>query len=181
MAAAAAREPVSPQNEPKKIRTLTIRPDQQGEPANAQAAQPPAARVEPDPAPAPAVQSAAPVRPQRVARAPASEPDSGPINLTPQAGSAPARAAAAPVATGAYLVQVSSQRSEGDAKASFRALQGKFPSVLGSREAVIRRADLGSRGTYYRAMVGPFGNASEASQLCSDLKAAGGQCVIQRN
>ncbi|MGH6770729.1 MAG: SPOR domain-containing protein, partial [Xanthobacteraceae bacterium] len=82
---------------------------------------------------------------------------------------------------GGYLVQISSQRSESDARASFRALQGKYPKVLNGRQATVRRADLGTRGVYYRAMVGPFGSAAEANQLCRDLKAAGGQCIIQRN
>jgi cell division protein FtsN len=53
--------------------------------------------------------------------------------------------------------------------------------VLGSHSPVIKRADLGDKGVYYRAMVGPFGSSEEASQLCSSLKSAGGQCVIQRN
>jgi cell division protein FtsN len=82
---------------------------------------------------------------------------------------------------GSYLVQVSSQRNEADAQASYRALQGKFPAVLGSRAPVIKRADLGDKGVYYRAMVGPFGSPEEASQFCGSLKTAGGQCVIQRN
>jgi cell division protein FtsN len=60
-------------------------------------------------------------------------------------------------------------------------LQGKFPGVLGSHTPVIRRADLGEKGVYYRAMVGPFGSSEEASQFCGSLKSAGGQCVIQRN
>ena len=60
------------------------------------------------------------------------------------------------------MVQVSSQKSEADAQASFRALQGKFPAVLGSRSPVIKRADLGEKGVYYRAMVGPFGSPDEA-------------------
>jgi len=80
-----------------------------------------------------------------------------------------------------YLVQVSSQRNEADAQASFRALQGKFPAVLGSHEPVIKRADLGDKGVYYRAMVGPFGTSDEASHFCGSLKTAGGQCVVQRN
>ena len=63
---------------------------------------------------------------------------------------------------GGYLVQVSSQKNEADAQASFRALQGKFPAVLGSHSPVIKRADLGDKGVYYRAMVGPFGSADEA-------------------
>jgi cell division septation protein DedD len=82
---------------------------------------------------------------------------------------------------GGYLVQVSSQRNEADAQASYRALQGKFPTVLGSHAPVIKRADLGDKGIYYRAMVGPFGSPEEASQFCGSLKTAGGQCVVQRN
>ena len=79
------------------------------------------------------------------------------------------------------MVQIASQRSEAEASASFRALQGKYPSVLGSRTPLIKRADLGEKGTYYRAMVGPFGSSEEAAQMCGSLKSAGGQCVVQRN
>jgi cell division septation protein DedD len=82
---------------------------------------------------------------------------------------------------GSYVVQVSSQRSEADAQASYRALQGKFPSVLGSRPPLIKRADLGDKGVYYRAMVGPFASSEEAAHVCSNLKTAGGQCVVQKN
>jgi cell division protein FtsN len=118
-----------------------------------------------------------------------------PLALTPQGSPAPVAAeprtrvaatnpdpvAPAPAAGAGYLVQVSSQRNEADAQASFRALQGKFPTVLGSREPVIKRADLGEKGVYYRALVGPFGSSDEASQFCGSLKTAGGQCVIQKN
>ena len=98
---------------------------------------------------------------------------------TPQI--APSASATSGGAGGGYLVQVSSQRNEADAQASYKALQGKFPSVLGSHSPVIKRADLGEKGVYYRAMVGPFGSPDEASQFCGNLKSAGGQCVIQRN
>ena len=40
---------------------------------------------------------------------------------------------------------------------------------------------VGAKGTYYRAMVGPYGNQNAASELCASLKAAGGQCIIQKN
>jgi hypothetical protein len=30
-------------------------------------------------------------------------------------------------------------------------------------------------------VVGPFTNPAEAAELCSSLKAAGGQCLIQKN
>ena len=77
-------------------------------------------------------------------------------------------------------MQVASQRSEAEAQASFRSVQAKFPDVLGARQAVIRRADLGDKGVYYRAQVGPL-SAEQANEICSNLKAAGGQCLIQRN
>jgi cell division septation protein DedD len=92
---------------------------------------------------------------------------------------APARTAHA--ATGSYAVQVSSQRSEAEAQAAFRSLQAKYPNQLGGRQALIHRVELGAKGIYYRALVGPFASAEEANQLCSGLKAAGGQCLIQRN
>ena len=144
----------------------------------------------------------APAAPTRSAPPPRQgAPASGtaPLSLNPNAApsrAAPAQAPAAPARTasvppqapaaastggaGSY-VQVSSQRSEGEAQAAFRSLQAKFPDQLGGRQPSIHKADLGAKGTYYRAMVGPFANASEASQLCSSLKAAGGQCLVQRN
>ena len=52
-------------------------------------------------------------------------PPTTPVQIAPQAASG----------SGGYLVQVSSQRNEADAQASYRALQGKFPAVLGSHSA----------------------------------------------
>jgi cell division septation protein DedD len=93
---------------------------------------------------------------------------------------APTRVAAAP-AGGGFLVQVSSQRSEADAENSYRSIQAKYSSVLNGHRHLIRRAELGGKGTYYRAMVGPFGSREQAIQLCVSLKAAGGDCVVQAN
>ena len=67
------------------------------------------------------------------------------------------------------------------AQAAFRALQAKYPNQLRGRRATIRRADLGAGGIYYRALVGPFESAEKAAKLCSGLKAAGGDCIIQKN
>jgi cell division protein FtsN len=127
--------------------------------------------------------------------APPSRNGGGPLSLEPQADTAPSYQSAPPreragprlastssTAAGAgYVVQISSQRSEADAQASFHSLQSKFPKELGDREAIVRRADLGPKGVYYRAMVGPFGTAGDADQFCSGLKAAGGQCIVQKN
>jgi hypothetical protein len=78
-------------------------------------------------------------------------------------------------------VQVSSQRSEADARTSYRVLQGKYPGILGSRSPVIKRADLGSKGIFYRALVGPFAAADQATQFCVNFQSAGGKCLVQRH
>ncbi|KWV57384.1 hypothetical protein AS156_39415 [Bradyrhizobium macuxiense] len=168
-----------PNNEPRKIRTLSVKGDgPDGAPSQAQAQAPASTR------------SAAAARAQASHGNPASANASAnqPMSLAPGGqpdAQPPTRVAStaptASVSSGGYLVQVSSQRNEADAQASYRVLQNKFPSVLGSHPAVIKRADLGEKGVYYRAMVGPFGSPEEASQLCGSLRSAGGQCVVQRN
>jgi hypothetical protein len=185
-----------PNSEPRKIKTFSVR----GEQPDGAAA--PVTTTAPPPAAKPAAGAKATAAPPPAApRTPPSAANaSAPLSLAPQ-GNQPAAAPetrtrvatttaaqnppeAAPSGgggSGNYLVQVSSQRNEADAQASFRALQSKFPAVLGSRSPVIKRADLGDKGVYYRAMVGPFGSPDEASQFCGSLKTAGGQCVVQRN
>ena len=80
---------------------------------------------------------------------------------------------------GGFMVQVTSQRSQADAESAYRGIQSKYSSVLANQPHQVRRADLGSKGTYYRAMVGPFGTREAAVQLCVNLKQAGGDCVVQ--
>jgi cell division septation protein DedD len=103
----------------------------------------------------------------------------------------PAPAAAAPATaqqtqtaalstSGGMLVQVSSQRSEEAARATFRDLQLRYPRILGPYPVNVQKADLGDRGVFYRARVGPF-SAADAQRLCDDLKAEGGDCVLSRN
>ncbi len=65
--------------------------------------------------------------------------------------------------------------------ASYKVLQGKYSGILGPRAPVVRRADLGDKGVFYRALVGPFGTTDEATQFCVNLQSAGGKCIVQRN
>jgi hypothetical protein len=180
---ARAASGVMPDSEPRKIKTLTVRGDQP-DAAATPVAVPPAAAAKP--APAMRMAAAVPRNPPSSANASANAP----LSLSPQAADTRTRIAAnnpaqivpsATAASGGYMVQVSSQRNETDAQASYKSLQGKFPAVLGSHQPVIKRADLGNKGVYYRAMVGPFGTPDEASKFCGSLKTAGGQCVVQRN
>ena len=185
-----------PSNEPRRIRTLSVKGDNADAGLPPGAAPPPARPAPPGPAPAARTTVAPPAAAQRNP-ASANASANAPLSLAPQGGApaaaaeAPARVAAvnpapaaAPVSSGNggnYLVQVSSQKTEADAQASYRSLQGKFAAVLGSRAPVIRRADLGDKGVVYRAFVGPFSSRDEATQFCGNLKTAGGQCFVPSN
>jgi len=169
-------------------------PVKQASPPPPAASGPPvAATADPTPTPPPRPAEARASAPAR--QATTSAPKNAPLSLSPDAPTAPAaraptrtasvaaaaaKTAASPTA-GTYAVQVSSQRSEAEAQTAFRTLQAKYPSQLGGKQASIHRVELGAKGTYYRALVGPFASANEASELCNGLKAAGGQCLVQRN
>jgi hypothetical protein len=175
--------------EPKKIRTVAIKPEQGG--AQASAARNAQASADNAPLPlSPGAQQApaAPASSHRQAPPPAQQqpqlasrgaPGGSASPFPAPIGNAPS-AAVPSVAAGAYAVQVTSQRSEADAQSSYKSLQAQFPSVLGGRQPVIKKADLGDKGTYYRAQI-PFASQNEASEFCSSLKSAGGQCVVQKN
>jgi cell division septation protein DedD len=91
---------------------------------------------------------------------------------------APARAPRASE-VGGWVVQISAQKTEGEAQSAFRVAQSKF-SVLSGYQPLIRKKDQGDRGVFYAAQVGPLPR-DEANQLCENLKSAGGNCFIQRN
>jgi SPOR domain len=134
----------------------------------------PAARPE-APLPAP------PVRVVAAAPAPSAE----------QPAAAPARKAAAPVpppareaapkaaavavtaSTTGYVAVLSSQKSRMDALKAFADLQQKYGDVLSSKTPDVQEANLGDKGIWYRAVVGPPVSRDAASGICSQLKAAG--------
>ena len=164
----------APGDEPRKIKTFTVKGDQAD--TNGVPVAKPAARLA---APATAAKQPAATN--------ANVSGNAPMSLSPQTAAptdARSRVAAltpAPV-SGGYHVQIASQGSEADAQASFKAMQSKYPSVLGSRSPQIKRFDKGGdKGVIYRVTVGPFASNDEAAQMCGSLKSAGGQCFIQRN
>jgi hypothetical protein len=176
---ATAANGTMPNNEPRRIKTLAVKGDAEngGVPAGASA----------PPRPAPPTRSAAAPPARNPASANASA--NSPMSLAPQATESeqtrtaannPTQTAPAGAAEGggSFLVSVTSQDSEASARESFRAAQGKYASVLGSRSPVVKRVDLADGKVKYRAMVGPYRTRQEAAQFCTELKAAGGQCFI---
>jgi cell division protein FtsN len=84
-------------------------------------------------------------------------------------------------AVGGYVVQVSAQKTEDEARASYQMLQQKYSSVLGGHDPIIRRAELGQSGTWYRVHIGSFATSEQATAFCNNLQDAGGQCIVQKN
>jgi SPOR domain len=93
----------------------------------------------------------------------------------------PDRSTAVPENDGGYVVQVSAERSDAKAQVSFKTLQSRFPDVLGGRSPLIHRVELGEKGIFYRAQIGPFDTVEKAKQLCARLKSAGGHCMVQKS
>jgi hypothetical protein len=163
-------------SEPKRVKTIAIRQDNSSPDTGTISAPPP---------------GSAPLASAK-ASAPAKQSNSGPMAIAPQSEPAAPNARtkiatrtpapAAPVASGAYVVQVSAQRTEAEAQSSYQSLQSKYPSVLGSRNANIKRVDLGDKGgVFFRAQVGSFATSEQATAFCNSLKDAGGQCIVQKN
>lgn len=194
----APTSPASVSTEPRRVRTVTVRSDGTVVNNPAGASTTPALASNPLALQGGTAQSGVlpPPRPTTTTSSAPSQGDNPWANLSagqqpaapgPQAAlpppqqPAPTIAVNTPQPAGSYVVQVAAQKTEADAQSSWQALQQRYGTVLGGQQASIRRVDLGERGVFYRAQVGPFSSRAQASEICQSLKAAGGECVIQRN
>ena len=100
---------------------------------------------------------------------------SAPETSAPAATSAPLSVDAPATASGPY-VQLSSQRTEGDAQASLRTLQSRLGGLLNGAQLQVRPVNLGSKGVWYRVVL-PTGSFQQATQACATIKANGSDCV----
>jgi hypothetical protein len=184
--AAPASTATAPATEPKRVRTVTIHADAGTQPNPApNAAAAPAMQVTP-----PAAAAATGARPPAASRAAAPPAAAGnaPMALTPQAPPSVAAvdtthpappAKTAPPSGGGWIVQISAQKTEAEAQATFRTAQAKY-SALADQQPLIRKKDYGERGVFYATQVGPFPQREEANRLCETLKSAGATCFIQK-
>lgn len=120
-------------------------------------ADPAPAKVEPKPATAPTAASATQTDPAR--------PSVSYRNVDPSSGT--------------HLVQVGAFRSEEEANGVWTTLKGKLGDFADNKSPDIERADLGSKGVYYRLRIGPFASADDAKTYCSGLKQRGTDCLIK--
>ncbi|QFU16277.1 SPOR domain-containing protein [Microvirga thermotolerans] len=182
--------------EPRKVRTVTVRPDGSmahpegagAKPAAVAAAAPamtmpaaaqPQAAPAPQPKPAAATPAASTPKPAPVAEAP-SEPAAKPqpqrvASAQPAAVPAPAEPAAS---SGGFAVQLGLANSESAAQKVLSGFQKKYPDLEG-QPALIRKAEVNG-STIYRVRVGPM-SRDEAATLCSKVQGQGGQCFVAKN
>ena len=154
------------------------------QPADPQAAPPPVAPTIPQasekaPQPVAPQQASAGQAPVAAAPTPVQKPA-----VPKVAAATPAAEPAAPAAEassgGSYVVQVAARKSQTDALAAFADIQQKYPQLLEGYRPIIKRADLGNKGVWYRLNVGPVESKQVASSLCSQLKSAGMRsCLIR--
>jgi hypothetical protein len=180
--------------EPRRVRTITIRPDGTVVPDSAPAAAAPAPTTPAQPRPAAAVAAPTTAAPSTPAastptpRAAAATPATSTGGASPQAAPAqqPQRVAAvAPAAAaatasdasvGGFSVQLGVAGSEADARKAFQGFQQKF-SDLNGQSALIRKAEVNGN-TIFRVRVGPM-SREEATSLCSKLQGSG--CFVAKN
>jgi len=196
--------------EPRKVRTVAIRPDGTPAATNAVASNNAGGGIVTGSAPAnrpvattPAAQPQVPPRQDQASATPAPAPKTQeraapPVAAaTPQAAQTPAAATrtaalapqqqAQPAASvpradpsGGFAVQLGAPGSEAEARATFAALQRKYPDQLSGQSPIIRKTELAGGKTVYRLRVGPYAR-EDASSMCSALQSAGGQCFIAKN
>lgn len=146
----AAAESSDPDAGPRKVKTLTVRPDGSVDGATATANADAAGAQGSEPT------TTASIEPQ-------SEPEAAP----------------APAVNKKYVVQVASKKDQTEALAAFADMQQKYPSLLSNYRPMVQRVNLGSKGVWYRLQVGPMNSQADASQLCGQLKSQGlNDCLV---
>jgi len=119
---------------------------------------------------------------QTATAAPAAPATTGSTDAGQAASPAAAPAAPAndaPTAVGNYRVQLAALKTEADANSAWKRLAAKYPDILGSLAPHLEKADLGTKGIYYRVQAGPFTDKNTARDICAKLKALGQQCLVK--
>jgi hypothetical protein len=88
---------------------------------------------------------------------------------------APVTPAASDGGGAAAYVQLSSQPSAADAQASIRTMTAKYGALFGGTKLTVQQVDLGQKGVRWRVRL-PVASLADASNICAQIKAQGGDC-----
>ncbi len=110
-----------------------------------------------------------------------------PVNEEPaaeQAAEVPAEEPAAepasePQKITGWSVQLASATTEDAAWSTWKKMKARH-KVLADKDPVVVRADLGTKGTFYRVRLIGFDNQGDASSACAKLKSKGVKCFISK-
>lgn len=80
---------------------------------------------------------------------------------------------------GTWQVQLMSSKNKEAVEKAWKDQVSKY-SVLASQPYEIEAADIDFEGTFYRLKAGSFTNKADADKLCSQIKAAGGSCLVKK-
>jgi soluble lytic murein transglycosylase-like protein len=84
------------------------------------------------------------------------------------------------VAGAPWGVQLIGGSSQISVLASYHQLQRKYQTVLGSRQPLVIRSQVGRNASWYRVRIAAQ-TLVEAELLCGALRDVGGNCLVQRN
>jgi hypothetical protein len=79
-----------------------------------------------------------------------------------------------------FMVQLAASRSRALARGVYSSLQGNYSDLLGQRNPLILRVDLGDKGIFYRVNVPGFESRNAASAFCANLKSRGQDCLVRK-
>jgi SPOR domain len=180
--------------EPKKVRTVSVRPDGTLLPNDAPPQQVAAPAV-PVPAARPAAQAAKAATPKSAAHvATTPKPAVAGANGNPQtqrtsvaAKSAPVQVAdaSAPATAGAaspgtFSVQFAAPATEQEARNLQVQLMKKFGAEVPGFHPSIHKAEVGGKPVY-RVRLGGLASRDEATALCQKVQSSGGNCFVAKN
>jgi tetratricopeptide (TPR) repeat protein len=126
----------------------------------------------------PAIPKKQPSKPLKVKEVVSEEPADTAIetaSITPATQTSAAKAAPS-----GWGVQVASAASEDAAWTTWKNMQKRF-KVLGGKSPVVVRADLGTKGIFYRVRLAGFDDQNGAKTECAALKNKGVSCFVSKS
>jgi tetratricopeptide (TPR) repeat protein len=101
------------------------------------------------------------------------------VAITAPKKALPIVAVAPASAVSGWVVQVASTSSEESAWTTWKNMQKKFKTLQSQKPNVVK-ADLGSKGTFYRIRLSGYDNQAEAMSSCGKLKSSGVSCFVSK-
>jgi hypothetical protein len=72
-------------------------------------------------------------------------------------------------------VQIASSLTQAEANGAIKSATAKWGSLFGGNQLIVQKADLGAKGIRYRVRL-PVASLADATRICAEIKANGGDC-----